>query len=871
MRKRVPRLLWSFAFFFIAHSLSAQNPGYSWIQTGGGTGNDKTNDIVAGKGAVLYTCGSFAAPLAVFSGLVLTNNGGSDIFVAKYDTSGTLLWAKNFGGSGQDDAVAIATDSLDNIYITGSCGGAASFGALNFTGTNFIAKLNNAGDVLWVTEPATNVTIKDIAADPSGNTVICGTFAGSCTIGGNAITADENNDGFVARYNTSGNFDWYKQLYATKPSFNSQYSNVNEVCSAVAIAPNGTIGLCGETNGGEKLYIKSATATDTIFTTSIVWDAQQRYGPIGLAMQWNAAGNLLWLKDNLNNINSGRFWTMPQNVATNANADLYIAYETMSKSLNGGNFTPKLGKYNNTGLQEWVYPITTYFSPAQGAPATIARVALSGDNAYLSEKVTNFTSGTVPPQETRIHCINQYGTLQWSSVYSNNTSYINALAAKGTAYAVGVINSGSFANLSAIYSGGSDGFLAKLQYYTPPILPLAFSAAITDKAICAGGSIALAPGTSVTGGVQPYTYGWSPTTGLSNAAIMNPTATPTGTTSYVLTVTDAVGSTLKDTIIVVVRPPLAKPMVQMIPGIAPSVYDTLVCTSPETGLSYDWRNNFGSALGNTAKLLVFKAQPERYRVTITNGLNGCSATSDIFYYYYVKANAGNDTAVCTGQSITLGGNPPYFGMPGGNVTYHWYSTVDGPISATLQNPNITITPSATADYILYIDDGSGFPEIMDTVRINVSPKPNIGPDTLIYHNCYLETTNLATLYNTTGLSAIWNTASPTLAAPANYRLIASTTPSGGCADTANVEIKLLVATWTGAISSDWHTAGNWNTNQVPNALTHVIINNGTPNNCAISTANAIAASMQLRNGAVLNMANGMTITIAGNCTMLPPG
>lgn len=871
MRQKLPLLFCVVFFSLMANGLFAQNPGYSWLQTGGGTGNDKTNDIVAGKGAFLYTCGSFAAPAAVFSGLALTNSGGTDIFVAKYDTAGILIWAKNFGGSGQDEAVAIATDSLDNIYITGSCGGAASFGMFNFTGTNFIAKINNTGDVLWVTEPATNVTIKDIAADPNGNTVICGTFTGSCTIGGNAITANENNDGFVAKYNTSGNFSWFKQLYATKPSFNSQYSNVYETCNGVAIAPNGTIGLAGYTSGGEKLYIKNATITDTVFTTSIVWDAQQTYGPIGLAMQWDAAGNLLWLKDNLNNINSGRYWTVPQNVATNVNADLYIAYETMNKITNGGNYTPKLGKYNNTGTLEWVNSITTYFSPAQGAPATNARVALSGGRAYLSEKVTNFSSGPVPPQETRIHCINEYGTLQWSSIYSNNNSYINALAAKGTAYAVGVINSGSFANLSAIYAGGSDGFVAKLEHYTAPILPLAFSAPITDKTVCAGGSIALAPGITVTGGVQPYSYSWSPTAGLSNASILNPTATPSGTTSYVLTVTDAVGSVLKDTAIIMVRPPLPKPTVQLIPGISPSVYDTLVCVSPETGLSYDWRNNFGTALGSAAKLLIFKGQSERYRVTITNGLNGCSASSDIFYYYYVKANAGNDTAVCTGQSITLGSNPPYFGMPGGTVSYHWYSTVAGPISPTLSNPALTITPTVTSDYVLYIDEGSGFPEIMDTVRITVSAKPSIGPDTLVYHNCYLETTNLTTLYNTTGLTAMWNTASPTFAPPGNYRLIASTTPSGGCADTANVEIKLLVATWTGAISSDWHTAGNWSTSQVPNALTHVIINSGTPNNCTISSTNAIAASVQLRNGAALNMTNGMTITIAGSCAVLPPG
>jgi Beta-propeller repeat len=868
MRKKVPPFF-CLAFSFLMVNVSiAQNPGYSWIKTANGTGNETVTDVVAGNGAYLYTCGTFTSATVQLGGQTLTNSGMKDIFVAKYDTAGNLIWAKQIGGARQDEAVAIATDSLDNIYLTGNSGGAASFGTLNFTGTNFIAKINNVGDVLWVTEPTTNVTIKDIAADPNGNTVICGTFNGSCTIGGNAVMANESNDGFVARYNTSGNLSWFKQLYATKPSFNSQFSSVSEVCSAVAIAPNGTIGLCGETGGGEKLYIKNATITDTIFTTSVVWDAQQRYGPIGLAMQWDAAGNLLWIKDNLNDINSGRYWTMPQNAATNANADLYIAYETMGKASGAGNFIPRLAKYNHTGGLEWIKSITTYFSPVQVTPATNARVAFSGGKAYLSEKVTLFNSGAFPPQETRIHCINEYGTLQWSSVYSNNTSFINALAAKETAYAVGVINSGSFANLTPTYTDSADGFLAKLQNYTAPILPLAFSAPNPDKTICAGASIALASGITVTGGVQPYSYNWAPPFGLSNASVLNPTAMPASTTNYVLTVTDAVGSQLRDTILITVRAPLAKPTVQLIPGISPSVYDTLVCVSPEAGLSYDWRNSFGSLVGSAAKLLVFKAQAERYRVTITNGLNGCSASSDIFYYYFVKANAGNDTTICAGQPVTLGGNPAYFGMPGGTVSYHWLSVAGGLVTPTSPNPYITITPSVTADYILYIDDGGAIQEFMDTVRITVNPKPHLGPDTLIYHNCYLDTTNLLTLYNTSGLTATWNTATPSIAAPGNYQLIASTV--AGCADTALVEIKLLVATWTGAISSDWHTAGNWNINQVPNALTHVIINSGTPNNCVIGSANAIAASVQLRNGAVLNTANGMTITIAGNCAVLPP-
>jgi hypothetical protein len=56
-----------------------------------------------------------------------------------------------------------------------------------------------------------------------------------------------------------------------------------------------------------------------------------------------------------------------------------------------------------------------------------------------------------------------------------------------------------------------------------------------DTIIISGGSAQL--NGSVTGGVSPYTYLWTPSTGLSNPSILNPVASPTSTTIYTLTVT----------------------------------------------------------------------------------------------------------------------------------------------------------------------------------------------------------------------------------------------------------------------------------------------------------------------------------------------
>lgn len=57
---------------------------------------------------------------------------------------------------------------------------------------------------------------------------------------------------------------------------------------------------------------------------------------------------------------------------------------------------------------------------------------------------------------------------------------------------------------------------------------------LSDTAICSGGSVQLVPTVTGTG---PFTYSWLPATGLSSATVANPTAAPSATQTYTLTVT----------------------------------------------------------------------------------------------------------------------------------------------------------------------------------------------------------------------------------------------------------------------------------------------------------------------------------------------
>ena len=140
-------------------------------------------------------------------------------------------------------------------------------------------------------------------------------------------------------------------------------------------------------------------------------------------------------------------------------------------------------------------------------------------------------------------------------------------------------------------------------------------------------------------------------------------------------------------------------------------------------------------------------------------------------------------------------------------------------------------------------------------------------DSTIFLNCFNDTYNLTNLYNVSN-GGVWNTVNPTVAPPGQYKYYV--TAGGGCSDTADITLKLEVATWTGALNNDWHVAGNWNIAKVPGLFTHVIIPTATPNPCIISNSDAVAASVQARGNGSFQITNNRKLVINGVCTVLPP-
>lgn len=78
----------------------------------------------------------------------------------------------------------------------------------------------------------------------------------------------------------------------------------------------------------------------------------------------------------------------------------------------------------------------------------------------------------------------------------------------------------------------------------------------SDQAILSNQSITLNQNPAATGGTAPFSFSWSPTTGLDNPTVANPTASPSATTTYTFQVTDSKGCTASRQITIIVEEPL---------------------------------------------------------------------------------------------------------------------------------------------------------------------------------------------------------------------------------------------------------------------------------------------------------------------------
>ena len=93
--------------------------GLVWAKSAGGTGNDYPGKISTDPSGNVYVPGYFYSGVMYFGSDSLMNNGGLDMYIAKYTAAGNLSWVRGAGDAGNEIDRSVTLDGLQNVYIAG--------------------------------------------------------------------------------------------------------------------------------------------------------------------------------------------------------------------------------------------------------------------------------------------------------------------------------------------------------------------------------------------------------------------------------------------------------------------------------------------------------------------------------------------------------------------------------------------------------------------------------------------------------------------------------------------------------------------------------------------------------------------------------
>ena len=204
---------------------------FIWAKNFGGTGTTYSHGIILDGSGNIYVCGTFSntTDFDPNAGVTnLTSLGGNDAFISKLDGNGNLIWAKSFGGTGNDAVKSIAVDASGNIIASGTYSVTADFdpsaGISNLTsaggGDIFILKLDASGNFVWAN--SMGGTLNDFPGcmnvDVLGNIYTTGQYEATADFDPSAnvfnLTSAGAEDIFISKLDGNGNFIWAKSIGA---------------------------------------------------------------------------------------------------------------------------------------------------------------------------------------------------------------------------------------------------------------------------------------------------------------------------------------------------------------------------------------------------------------------------------------------------------------------------------------------------------------------------------------------------------------------------------------------------------------------------------------------------------------------------------
>ena len=257
-------------------------PSFGWALQAGGSGSAFGQAIARDSAGNLYVTGYFSgtADFDPGPGTYGLTSGGDDGFVAKYNSVGSLIWARSLGGPGY--GITVAPDG--SVYTTGTYAGPADFdpgsGKYILDGIVgvFVLKLDAAGNFVWVrTMDGNSIACGcGIAVAADGSVCTTGYFRNWLSYGTGGLSCVGRMNIFVAKLDASGNFVWARSMGGTSGGAGS----------GITVAVDGSVYTTGYFDGtvdfdpgGGTFNLTATGSSDDIFISKL-----------------DAAGNFVWAR-----------------------------------------------------------------------------------------------------------------------------------------------------------------------------------------------------------------------------------------------------------------------------------------------------------------------------------------------------------------------------------------------------------------------------------------------------------------------------------------------------------------------------------------------------------------------------------------------
>lgn len=642
-----------------------------------------------------------AAGNVYVTGSAYSASTGYDIVTIKYNNAGAQQWIAVFNGSfsGLDEARALAVDASGNVYVTGYSARSSS----NYDYTTI--KYNASGTQLWQQYYDAGASLfddaRDIAVDASGNVYVTGS----------ATVSSTNTNIRTVKYDAGGTQQWAVNFSSSGNNLDQGVCLVLDASSNVYVAGNAF-------NSGQDLnyrIIKYDAAGTQVWTTQYNHTLNSYDYPVD--MRLDASGNLFVTgysyngaasDDDIHTIKINPSGTVINSVIHNgtanaadianaifidASGNVYVA----GRSKNSGTAEDFfVAKYDNSLSLLWN---DSYNGGGGNYDEATDIVIDNAGNVYATGY--SFLSASNNDYMT-IKYDGSTGTRLWSTRF-NGTANNSDQAKKIAVDAAG----------NVYVSGNSRGSGTNNDYSTIKYCQLTTQAG-TDEQLCIGDNVQL----NAAGGTV---WNWTPSAGLSSTTISNPIASPSSTTTYIVSSTDGNGCTDYDTIQVVVNP-LPGPVITPDGPTSFCVGDS-VTLSASGFASYTWNT------GATDADITVNATGT-YTVTVVDAMMCSNFTSiNITVNGLPAIDAGTAAPFCSGDSTQLNAS--------GGVSYVWESNTDLS-STTIGNPYA----SPVSDSWFYVSgtDANGCSN-SDSVLVVVNPLPAQPNITFVQANHTIVTNN----------------------------------------------------------------------------------------------------------------------------------